>query len=651
MPPLKSQLVAATLAVACLAAAAPAAAASERPLVIIVHQGESRGEPSYTANLSFEVFLGTDRVDLDQTNVTVQRMPTASAAIERTSLGIYSAQISYPPNTCCFPVYFVYVNGTLGTQNASRQTTLLFLPGPDRVPPRWDLDIAIVNPFSAGPGFPWIWGRQIGGGMTVVLEARTRMNGTLADPPEVKATLQCWDGISDSIPFTPPAAPLVTTHTAVGTYRASFTAPDPGNITRECSADFRVRQPTSGGGNQSGGTGRLFQVVPFPVFVWSRPDGTSASSWGVIAGGPAPLEGATVELHAVTQAYTLPNSTFVPVYFNETEMTDANGTAEVHFAPMASGMTDLWVNVSSAGRTVSVPILWNAELVDGGPVPFHQWPVSDAAFSATFLSPWPAGVAWFSSANYTMMATSHGVPLVNETLYAYPYSWYEPITFGAYELRTDEAGQFTFPVELNNSTAGGGFKIIVADANYSDADAWGEGPYARDPYPWWAVSASYPSDLAVALASNRTSSGVDVTVPYAGEDLPPEVTGWVYAFPCSEGIPFNSGYGSIPWGTLRASGNGSQFSGRMSLPGWYPSGKYCIYTSIGNGTWARYGWAIIEFGQAAPDPPPPSPTPQTTVFSALFDAGPWIVAILILAAVTLAAAMRVRRRAHDDEGP
>jgi hypothetical protein len=590
-------------------------------------------------------------VDPDQLNVTVLSPYSFSSVTERIAQGIYVVHIASPlvSGMGWYPI--VAFNATMGDLNATRSLRVYWGPGPEPSVDRWNVRAFGVEPFGASAA-PWWYGRrQVTAGQLVTIRASITLNGTLADPGSVTATLECFDGFSFLAQGEGPAVPLATTRMGVGSYQTSLVAQGAANVTRECRVHMTATNPTARGAS-SIGSSVSFEVVPFPVLVWQRAAGPMNQTWAVLVGAGAPIVGAEVTLRGSFEAPYPPgaNTTSVPVF--DAAATDENGWAEVQFELNGSGMLDMWINVTADGATASVSLYVNSEFSGVEPNEFAEDPASNGTFDAAFKSPWPGAVPYLGWANYTMRATSNGTALPNETIFLYPLV-HGAGPFPPLRVVTDESGTFSFPIQLNTSLWSG-FHVLIVDSGRGEDTATARAPTFATPFPWLEYLQTLPTDLEARATGNRTSLGALVTAHYVGNHTLVGVAGWATLLPLSEDSWCGANHGAIPVGPLYPTAQTGEFEGRVTLPAWYPEGDYCVVASVGSESWAATNYSVVHLGPAVPDPdaPPASPPPpQTTPFAAFFDAGPWIVAILVLGAVMVAAAMRLRMRRRDDEAP
>lgn len=650
----RRHLIAAALVLSVvLPSAAPAGAEPGAPLVIWAEQRSDASDTNLTVSITVWVYLGTGLEDPDDLNVTVQQPYNFSLVVVRLAQGIYVVHLSTPSVSRLGWYPNVVFNGTLGALNATRALRVYWGPAPEPAFDHWNIRVRGVDPFGGGSPAWWSGRRQVTEGQLVTVEARATLNGSLADPGAVVASIQCWDGFRFLSQSDAPSSPLAATRVAQGVFRTSLVAANPTNVTQKCVVEMIARNSPRPGETSSTGSSVSFAVVPFPVFVWQESLGPGNTTWRVLAGGSGPISGAQVTAHGGSAVGTnpLPNETVDTVL--DQAVTDANGSAQLRVDVDAGAPAELWINVSAGGRTSSVELLGYQWFPDPAPLSFEEEPVSNSSFSASFESPWPAPVPFLGPANYTMRATSNGTPLPNETVFVYPYTLYEVGPFPPLRAVTDQNGSFSFAIQLNLSTWNG-FKVLVVDVNHGEDSALATAPAFLQPFPWWDYLQSLPTDLSAMATGNRTSGGAFVRGQFEGNRSREDFGGWATLSPSDADQWCGGAYGAVLVGPIDWTGTAGGFEGRVPMPTWYPEGDYCLVVSVGNETWSATNYSIVHLGPAAPDPPAPPtppPTPNTTVLSAFFDAGWYILAILVLAAAIVAAAARIRRRRDDDLEP
>ncbi len=434
------------------------------------------------------------------------------------------------------------------------------------------LSESIFDTYSVGGGSASGWevtlrtvagGQQfvtVAPGANVLVEARTYLDGNLADGGPVNMTLQTTNGMDFGA--SPAETPLTSTKLSDGVFQATIQVPN--DIT--LSKSFQVKAWL--GSNITGPSETtLFFAHPFTVMSFAESSTATSAVLKVFAGSASPIAGANISLSGLAITMGLPPSITTVGPFTAT--TDANGKATLNPTWSASSTISTWfLNVTSGGKTTSTLVLF------GPTTGATSWTPTPAFgfLCEVRLQTDPSSFQPGQTVNMRFRVTNNGTAVASASVFRYAFRDGASATAVAGNGSTDASGDFMMSYAIPANWTGNDQLTVkaVCPSGYTGSDEVQGG--SANPFGTGKLTVS---------ASGALGAAVQVTATYSGTNALTNVVATCAIVPGNQtslaGLGFAAGSLSAPM-----TRSGSTFTGSINVPLWLGDGNYTVIAFISN---------------------------------------------------------------------
>ncbi len=520
----------------------PLNASAAQGLTLLVFATPSGQDVGDTVDFAIESYMWGDLTDVNILEIragssTGPMIPTANV-----STGKYEAHfVIDAANVSSYGTVTFYYKALVGGVSSSYSESYSVGAGAATAYPDWTLTLRAMGGESPRPGD------------TVSFEARTYLDGMLAEGGKVNATVTYASGLSVK------TDDLTTTKASDGVYTFTYTAP----ASLATSASYTV-EAQLGPGLLDPYDSVALLVDPIPVLITYESVTSSSATIKVIAGGDGSGAGATVTMEGSGFDF----STFDIITAGPfTATADAQGVASVPVTWDSSASLLTWTLTVEQGGKKTLQSLTSFSSGTWAPSP-------NSAFGcqATLQSD-PSQFRAGTTAQLKFRITEDGVALPNIAMARFVWKTGGTTATVAGNASTDGSANMTVSFAIPNDFGRSDIAYFYIVCPKGGADE----VHVTFPDLDGSMSSGSP-DLTVTATTASTGRNITVSAVYSGSMGAGGTYAWAELVP-SSGVP--SPYST---GTLRADlmGSSSTYSGTLVVPDWYPGGSYKVVVHLSN---------------------------------------------------------------------
>ncbi len=527
----------------------PLSAVADDGLTIWVFAGPDTAGLGEDVTVNVEAYYYDQPVDLDTLDVSAGLNSTA-VTMTHAATGKYHGTYTIESLDAQYGFFTVQASGDSNSLYAS-DSQYMFL-GSGGGSGGWDMAVRLGDygqmPLGVGPG------------TSVLIEARTYYDGTVAEGGAVNLTIvtAAYGGTNQNTEH------VTMTKVSDGVYHHTIQVPASITNTQAYSLDFEL-----GPSGDLASDSMSFTAQPFSVLTSVTNKTATSADVQVLAGLETPIAGANVTITG-TQIIMAPP--YVLTFGPFTGTTGADGSAKIHVNWTGSAPSTLETIVSASGKNVGFPLVLSGSSGTGwqptAPLPYG----CDAQLQTN-----PQTVEVGTTAHLTYRVTYDGDALASTEVSVFSgdasaYGWAT-----AANKTTDANGDITvdFAVPAMWSFFDDMFDVGVVCPS---------GEVARDSENLGSPGEMYSTVDVTVTAAGSVAAGGDlaVSVQYTGSMPVAGAYGFALLVPGDDPTAFVGALAAGAVGTNLSSTGGGAFTGTIHVPGGMPVGNYSLFVFVTN---------------------------------------------------------------------